>query len=382
MVSLDQIFDFSFYKKLLKSKGGNLEEEAEKDNDWTEFIKGCGVSIIGVIIVGAIGANFVYFSKLDTISTDGTSDEETIGTYFPIPNGITAGVLVGKTEKLNGEINGENTFGLYHKGNPGNVTPASIALNKLHIPPTGSDDRGRFPYYEAAFNDHVGVSENFNFGGFLKMRYQWYIRSIAATYIFWRGILQHLFKIMKKLSPVFKLILTLMFLAVFIGGPAMLTMLITNKKRPSSTGFIEMITFSLMAISMTQIRDATQSEDDSKFKSNGIGVFFNVIFFLLADVGMLAMCGTVTGFAMAIQFILTFIPPFGPFLFNFSGMWSAMLDIKQPLVILCVFFCIVFALLHLNIVVFIGMNIIAMLFILVGLNSWRKGVYKSLAGSK
>lgn len=369
MVSLDQIFDLSFYKKLFKSKGGNLEEEAEKPNKWIKFIKGCGVSIIGVIIVGAIGANFVYFSKLDTTSITGESTEETIGTYFPIPEGITGGVLVGKSQ---------DSFGLYNTGTPGDVKPGSISLNKFNIPPSGSDGRifGRFPYYEGAFDDYDTKT------GFFQMRKSWYIRTIAATYIFWRGILQHLFKTMKKLSPGFKLIFTLMCLAVFIGGPAMLTMFITDKKRPSSSGFMEMIAISLMFISMTQIRHANWRDYDSSLMYAGVGIVWNLLFFIFADVGILAMCGTFTSFAMVIQFILTFFPPFGPFLFNFSGMLSAMRDIKQPLRILFVFFCIVFAQLHLNKAVFTGMIITVMLYILVELNSWRKGVYKSLTGSK
>jgi len=369
MVSLDQIFDFSFYKKLLKSKGGNLEEEAEKPNKWIKFIKGCGVSIIGVIIVGAIGANFVYFSKLETTSITGDSTEETIGTYFPIPEGITGGVLVGKSQ---------DSFGLYNNGTPGDVKPGSISLNKFNIPPSGSDGRilGRFPYYESAFYEYDATTS------FFEMRKSWYIRTIAATYIFWRGILQHLFKTMKKMSPGFKLIFTLMFLAVFIGGPAMLTMFITDKKRPSSSGFMEMITISLMFISMTQIRHGNPWSDGSSLMYAGVGLVWNLLFFIFADVGILAMCGTFTAFAMVIQFILTFFPPFGPFLFNFSGMLSAMRDIKQPLGILFGFFCIVFAQLHLNKAVFTGMTITVMLYILVELNSWRKGVYKSLIGSK
>jgi len=369
MVSLDQIFDFSFYKKLLKSKGGNLEEEAEKPNKWIKFIRGCGVSIIGVIIVGAIGANFVYFSNLDTTSITGDGDEETIGTYFPIPEGIRGGVLVGKAKE---------DFGLYDNGTPGNVKPASISLNKFNIPPSGSDGRilGRFPYYEGAFDKyHTGT-------GFLEMRKSWYIRSIAATYIFWRGILQHLFKIMQKCSPGFKLILTLMFLAVFIGGPAMLTMFITDKKQPSSSGFMEMIAFSLIAISITQIRYPDFWNDEASLFWTGVGPIVNLLFFLFADIGILTMCGTFTAFAMVLQFILTFIPPFGPFLFNFSGMLTAMREIKQPLGILFGFFCIVFAQLHLNKAVFTGMTITVMLYILVELNSWRKGVYKSLTSSK
>ena len=369
MVSLDQIFDFSFYKKLLKSKGGNLEEEAEKPNKWIKFIKGCGVSIIGVIIVGAIGANFVYFSKLNLNDVSGGGGEETLGTYFPIPEDITGGVLVGKNSA---------DFQVYNNGNPEVVKPASISLDKFNIPPSGSDGRilGRFPYYEGAFDDYHSES------GFFQMRKSWYIRSIAATYIFWRGILQHLFKIMRKCSPGFKLILTLMFLAVFIGGPAMLTRFITDKKQPSSSGFMKMIVISLMIISITQIRYPKWWDDDSSLMYGGIGPIVNLLFFLFADIGILTMCGTFTAFAMVFQFILTFIPPFGPFLFNFSGMLSAMRDIKQPLGILFGFFCIVFAQLHLNKAVFTGMTITVMLYILVELNSWRKGVYKSLTSSK
>ena len=251
-------------------------------------------------------------------------------------------------------------------------------MNKFNIPPSGSDGRilGRFPYYEGAFDKyHTGT-------GFLEMRKSWYIRSIAATYIFWRGILQHLFKIMQKCSPGFKLILTLMFLAVFIGGPAMLTMFITDKKQPSSSGFMEMIAFSLIAISITQIRYPDFWNDEASLFWTGVGPIVNLLFFLFADIGILTMCGTFTAFAMVLQFILTFIPPFGPFLFNFSGMLTAMREIKQPLGILFGFFCIVFAQLHLNKAVFTGMTITVMLYILVELNSWRKGVYKSLTSSK
>ena len=369
MVSLDQIFDFSFYKKIFKNKGGNLKKEAEKPNKWIKFIKGCGVSIIGVLIVGAIGANFIYFSKLDTSGVTGDGDEETIGTYFPIPEGIYGGVLVGKTK---------DSFGLYNNGTPGNVKPASISLNKFNIPPSGSDGRilGRFPYYESAFDDYNTTT------GFFKMRKSWYIRSIAATYIFWRGILQYLFKTMKKLSPGFKLILTFMIMAVFMGGPATLSMFITDKKRPSSSGFMEMITISLLFISITQIRHPKWWGPNSSLMYAGIGPIVNILFFMFVDIGMLAMCGTFTAFAMVPQFILTFLPPFGPFLFNFSGMLSALRDIKQPLGILFGFFCIVFAQLHLNKAVFSGMTIMAMLYIVVELNIWRKRLYKSLTGSK
>ena len=110
----------------------------------------------------------------------------------------------------------------------------------------------------------------------------------------------------------------------------------------------------------------------------GIGLIINIIFFIFGDLTALLFIGSLMSVAVMLQFIGTFIPPFGPFLFNFSGMLEAMHVLKQPLGILFGFFCIVFAQLHLNKAVFSGMTIMVMLYILVELNNFRRRMYKSL----
>ena len=365
MVTLNQIFDVSFYKKLFKSKGGNLKKEAEKPNNWIEFFKGCGVSIIGVIILGAISANFVYFSKLDRGDVTGEGDEETLGTYFPIPDNLRYGLLAGRFS---------DGFGPYVDGTTANVKPGMISLSKFNIPPTGSEERlfGRFPYSEGIFDDYQDTT------GFFEMRKKWYIRTVAATYIFWRAILQKLFTVMSYCSPGFKLILSLLIFAVFMGGPAVITSLISNTGKPSGKGFPGMIMMSLLAISITQIRHIMWWKNNNGVFYGGIGLIINIIFFLLGDLTALLFIGSLMSVAVMLQFIGTFIPPFGPFLFNFSGMLEAMHVLKQPLGILFGFFCIVFAQLHLNKAVFSGMTIMVMLYILVELNNFRRRMYKSL----
>ena len=365
MVTLNQIFDVSFYKKLFESKGGNLKKEAEKPNNWIEFFKGCGVSIIGVIILGAISANFVYFSKLDRGDVAGEGDEESLGTYFPIPDNLKYGLFAGRFS---------DDFGPYIDGTRANVKPGMISLSKFNIPPTGSEERllGRFPYSEEVFDDYQDTT------GFFEMRKKWYIRTMAATYIFWRAILQKVFKVMSYCSPGFKLILSLMILAVFIGGPAAITSLISDTGKPSGKGFPAMILISLLAISITQIRHIMWWKNDNGLFYGGIGLLINIAYFLLGDSLALIFCGTITSVAVMLQFIGTFMPPFGPFLFNFSGMLDAMHVLKQPLGILFGFFCLVFAQLHLNKAVFSGMTIMVMLYILVELNNFRRRMYKSL----
>jgi hypothetical protein len=365
MVSLNQIFDISFYKKLFKSKGGNLKKEAEKPNNWIAFLKGCGVSIIGVLILGTISANFVYFSKLDTSDITGEDDEETMGTYFPIPDNLNYGLFVGRSY---------DDFGPYIDGTTAVVKPGMISLSKFNIPPTGSKERflGRFPYTGDIFDDYEDTT------GFFEMRKKWYIRSIAATYIFWRAILQNIFKVMSYCSPGFKLILSLLVLAIFIGGPSAVTFLISNTGKPSATGFPGMIIMSLIAISITQIRHAMWWKSGNGVFYGGIGMIINLIFFMFGDLTALFVCGALMSLVVILQFIGTFIPPFGPFLFNFSGMLDAMKVLKQPLGILFGFFCIVFAQLHLNKAVFLGMTIMVMLYILVELNNFRGRMYKLL----
>ena len=359
-MDIKQAFDISFYKKLFSTKGGNLEKEAKEKNHWYKFFVGCGVSIIGVLIVGLAGANIVYFSNLSTEDKIGQGDNETIGTYFPIPENLKFGVLAGKRY---------DDFEPYVSGTDAEVKPANITLSKFNIPPSGNSEKifGRWPYKEEDFDEY---DDN----GHFAIRKMWIMRSIAATYIFWRAILQKIFKVMSYCSPGIKLIISLMMITVFIGGPGLLAGILSNKAAGSSSGFAAMIVLSLFAISVTQIRW-------EKGSWGGLGYFWHALASIF-DLAALSIVGTGMAIVMMLQFIGTFIPPFGPFLFNFPGAMAALGEIRQPLCVLFGFFCIVFAKMYLNKVIFSGMTITVMVYILMQLNYIRRSFYKKLMSKK
>tara|TARA_Y100000996_G_scaffold98137_2_gene70546 strand:- start:2048 stop:3145 length:1098 start_codon:yes stop_codon:yes gene_type:complete len=359
-MNIKQAFDISFYKKLFATKGGNLKKEAQEKNDWYKFFVGCGVSVIGVLILGLMGANIVYFSRLSTEDKDGQNDDETIGTYFPIPENLKFGLFVGKRY---------DNFEPYISGTDAEVKPSNITLSKLNIPPTGNSERifGRWPYKEENFDEY---DDN----GHFTIRKMWLMRSIAATYIFWRALLQKIFKVMSYCSPGVKLILSLMILAVFIGGPGLLASFLSNTSSGSSSGFPAMIVFSLFMISIMQIRWETGSWGK-------LGYFWHALASFL-DTIALTTVGTFMAIVMTLQFIGTFIPPFGPLLFNFSGTMNALGEIRQPLCVLFGFFCIVFAKLHLNKAVFSGMTVTVLVYFLMQLNYIRRSLYKKLISKK
>jgi len=143
----NKIFNFDFYINLFKSKGKNLKGESKKPNEWKKFFMGCGVSIIGVLIIGAVGANFIYYSRLITNDPTGDDDEESLGTYFPIPEKLNYALFVGKNS---------GDFGPYETGTDANsVKAGGVSLSKFNIPPTGKDgNRGRWPYTEEVFGDY------------------------------------------------------------------------------------------------------------------------------------------------------------------------------------------------------------------------------------
>jgi hypothetical protein len=359
----NKIFNFDFYINLFNSKGKNLKGEAEKPNEWTKFFMGCGVSVIGVLILGAVGANFIYYSKLNTDDPTGDDTDESLGTYFPIPKDLNYGVFAG---------NESTDFGPYESGTDAtDVKAGSISLSLFNIPPTGTDSKwmGRWPYSDEMFDDY---SDRPNTFFDLKKKKMWIIRTITATYIFWRAILQYIFKAMKYCPGGFKLFLSLIILGVFIFGPGFLVSLVSDNTKIASGGFIGLIVASFYLMSILQIRWEWVY---------GLGKIWHLVFSIV-DMAILSVIGSFMAIAFTIQFILTFIPPFGPFLFNFMGAMEAMHDIKDSLGILYGFFIFGLAKQYLNNAILSGMTLIVAGYILVNINIFRRNVYDWIHSSK
>ena len=372
-----KIFNFDFYINLFKSKGKNLKAGPwPKQEEWNKFFMGCGVSVIGVLIIGAVGANFIYYSRLipndptgdeqekssGTYDPTGDGDEESLGTYFPIPDELNYALFVGKNS---------GDFGPYETGTDANsVKAGGVSLSKFNIPPTGKDgNRGRWPYTEEVFGDY---SDRPNTFFDLKKKKMWIIRTIAATYIFWRAILQYIFKGMHYCTGGIKLLISLIILGVFIFGPGLLMSLVNSDVKIVAGGFVGIIVASFYLMSILQIRW------EWVYK---LGMVWHALFSVV-DMAILTLVGSFVAIAMTIQFILTFVPPFGPVLFNFMGAMEAMHDIKGSLGILYGFFIFVFAKQYLNNAILSGMTMIVVGYILVQMNKFRRGVYNAIYGSK
>ena len=200
----------------------------------------------------------------------------------------------------------------------------------------------------------------------------WIIRTIAATYIFWRAILQYIFKGMHYCTGGIKLLISLLILGVFIFGPGLLMSLVNSDVKIVAGGFVGIIVASFYLMSILQIRW------EWVYK---LGMVWHALFSVV-DMAILSLVGSFVAIAMTIQFILTFVPPFGPVLFNFMGAMEAMHDIKDSLGILYGFFIFVFAKQYLNNAILSGMTMIVVGYILVQMNKFRRGVYNAIHGSK
>lgn len=357
----NKIFNFDFYINLFKSKGKNLKAGPwPKQEEWNKFFMGCGVSVIGVLIIGAVGANFIYYSRLIPNDPTGDGDEESLGTYFPIPDDLNYALFVGKNS---------DDFGPYETGTRANsVKAGGVSLSKFNIPPTGKEG-GRWPYTGEAFAEYGDQSSTFF--DFPKKK-MWIIRTIAATYIFWRAILQYIFKGMRECTGGIKLLISLLILGVFIFGPGLLLSLVNSDVKIVAGGFVGIIVASFYLMSILQIR--------WEWVSN-LGKVLHAILSIF-DMAILSLVGSFVAIAMTIQFILTFVPPFGPVLFNFMGAMEAMHDIKDSLGILYGFFIFVFAKQYLNNAILSGMTMIVVGYILVQMNKFRRDVYNAIYGSK
>jgi hypothetical protein len=137
-------------------------------------------------------------------------------------------------------------------------------------------------------------------------------------------------------------------------------------------GFVGIIVASFYLMSILQIRW------EWVYK---LGMVWHALFSVV-DMAILSLVGSFVSIAMTIQFILTFVPPFGPVLFNFMGAMEAMHDIKDSLGILYGFFIFVFAKQYLNNAILSGMTMIVVGYILVQMNKFRRGVYNAIHGSK
>ena len=359
----NKIFNFDFYINLFKSKRKKLKAGPwPKQEEWNKFFMGCGVSVIAVLILGAVGANFVYFSKLNKGDPMGDDDEESLGTYFPIPNDLNYALFVGKYS---------GDFGPYETGtDANNVKAGGVSLSKFNIPPSGIDgSRGRWPYTEEAFEDY-GDRPNTFFD--FKKKKMWIIRTIAATYIFWRAILQYIFKGMDYCPGGVKLVMSLVILGFFIFGPGFLMSLVNSDVKIVTGGFVGIIVASFYLMSILQIRW------EWVYK---LGMVWHALF-AVVDMAILSLVGSFVAIAMTIQFILTFIPPFGPLLFNFMGTMEAMHDIKHSLGILYGFFIFVFAKQYLNNAILSGMTLVVAFYILIQMDGFIRYVYNAIHGSK
>ena len=79
---LKKIGNFEFIMNYFKNPSEQFEKGSDwDDNKWKEFFIGCSASLLVVIYIGVVSANFIFFSKLPREIIPG---EETIHTYFPI----------------------------------------------------------------------------------------------------------------------------------------------------------------------------------------------------------------------------------------------------------------------------------------------------------
>jgi hypothetical protein len=157
-------------------------------------------------------------------------------------------------------------------------------------------------------------------------------------------------------------------------GPEFLLSFISNKYGGSFGGFFMVLVMSFCLISIYQIR--------RPYTILGFGKLFQAIIGIPMDAIIVFVVGLFVAMAMTIQFILTFIPPFGPIIFNTMNAMSGIHDIKNVLGIIYGFFIIVFAKQYLNNTILSGMTLVIIGYALVNLNNLRRLIMKKIYSSE
>ena len=103
-----------------------------------------------------------------------------------------------------------------------------------------------------------------------------------------------------------------------------------------------------------------------------------LIFMIIFDIPMLtAMGGTISGFAMPLQFIFTFLLPFNAIMNN-GQILDNMGEITGALGIIYTAFCVLFAQIYLNKTIFSGMLLVIVPYLLLQIVKFFKWLVKSL----
>lgn len=373
---VNKVGDFTFITKYFKNSSKQLEEGSDwNKNQWKEFFLGCSMAFFSVMYIGVVCANFIFFSKLPTKNISG---QETIHTYFPVAaNSSFFSKFFGAVE--------ERDYGEYQNGTSDDIeTKYGGHLRKLNIPPTGVSGGNafmRFPYNLMNYDPEYEVSwvKQIFYG-----RLSWLGRTVAATYIFWRKLIQLVLTGTNSVGNFWKIFLTVVTIAFVVAGPKFVWSLGKEYTGLNFAGFSSIVMASFVIISVTQARFNT----DYKYLwgagsvggkvGNGIGKIFQLIFCIIFDIPMLgAFGGTIGGFVMPLQFIFTFLLPFNAIM-NTGQILNNMAEIRGALGIIYTGFCVLLAQLYLNKTVFSGMLLVIVPYLLLQIVKFFKWLIISL----
>lgn len=358
--------NFTFITNYFKNPSKQLEEGSEwNQNQWKEFFMGCFMSLFAVMYIGVVSANFIFFSKLPTENIPG---EETIHTYFPVAADSPF------FSKFFSYPVSDRDYGDYQTGTTDDIeTKYGGHLRKLNIPPTGFGDSWfkRFPYNLMDYDPEMTGNwvKQFFYG-----RLSWLGRTVAATYIFWRKLIQVVLTGTNRVGNFLKILIALLTVTAVVAGPMFLLSLGKQYKGLNFTGFSPIVIASMFIISITQAK----YDRANSYLWGAFGPFFQVIFMCIFDIPMLAAMGTtISGFVMPLQFIFTFLLPFNAIMNN-GQILDNMGEITGALGIIYTAFCVLFAQLYLNKTIFSGMLLVIVPYLLLQIVKFFKWLIKSL----
>lgn len=358
--------NFTFITNFFKNPSKQLKEGSEwNDNQWKEFFTGCFISIFIVMYIGVVSANFIFFSKLPIGNIPG---EETIHTYFPVAADSSF------FSKFISYPVSDRDYGDYQTGTTDEIeTKYGGNLKKLNIPPTGFDDSKykRFPYN---LMDYDPETTNNWVKQFFYGRLSWLGRTVAATYIFWRKIIQLVLTGTNKVGNFLKIILALLTMTVVVAGPNFVLTMGREYNGLNFSSFSSIVIASIFIISITQAK----YDRANSYLWGAFGPIFQLLFMFMFDIPMLSVIGgAISGFVMPLQFIFTFLVPFNAIM-NHGEILNNMKEITGALGILYTAFCVLFAQLYLNKTVFSGMIIVIIPYLLLQIVKFFKWLIKSL----
>ena len=358
--------NFTFITNYFKNPSKQLEEGSDwNQNRWKEFFMGCFMSLLAVMYIGVVSANFIFFSKLPRENIPG---EETIHTYFPVAADSPF------FSKFFSYPVSDRDYGDYQTGTTDDIeTKYGGHLRKLNIPPTGVGDSmfRRFPYNLMDYDPEN--TENW-VKQFFYGRLSWLGRTVAATYIFWRKLIQVVLTGTNRVGNFLKILIALATVTAVVAGPMFLLSLGKQYKGFNFSGFSSIAIASIFIISITQAK----YDRANSYLWGAFGPIFQFIFMLLFDIPMLtAIGGTISGFVMPLQFIFTFLLPFNAIM-NHGQILDNMGEITGALGIIYTAFCVLFAQLYLNKTIFSGMILVIIPYLLLQIVKFFKWLIKSL----